>query len=66
MPFIAALNDTGDLQKLVILETDLADMFYNIIETNPFECEFLIAGKDRISNELVLLRIIIPTDPEEW
>lgn len=65
-PFIAALNSTGELQKLVILETDLSDMFYNIIETNPLECEFLIAGNDRISNELVLLRTIIPTDPEGW
>lgn len=44
----------------------MADMFYNIIETNQLECEFLIAGNDRISNELVLLRTIIPTDPEEW
>ena len=66
LPFIAVLDDTGALQKLVVCNVDIADMFYSIIETDPLDCEFLITGKDTTSNELVLLRAIIPTDPENW
>ncbi len=65
LPFIVVLDDTGVLQKLVVCDANLADMFYSIIETDPLECEFLITGKDTTSNELVLLRTIIPTDPED-
>lgn len=62
LPFIAVLDCTGALQKMVVCDLDLADWFYSIIETDPLECEFLIAGDDTTSNELVLLRAIISTE----
>ncbi len=65
-PFIAVLDSAGAFQKLVICDLDMANMFYSIIETDPINNEFLIAGGDTLINELVLLRAIIPTDPEIW
>ena len=65
-PFIAVLDPAGTFQKLVICDLDMANMFYNIVETDPINNEFLIAGGDTLINELVLLRAIIPTDPEIW
>ena len=66
LPFIAVLDSTGAFQRLVICDLDLTDIFYSIIETDPINNEFLIVGDDSVSNELVLLRAIIPTDPENW
>ena len=59
LPFITVLDCTGAFQKTVVCDLDLADWFYSIIETDPLESEFLIAGEDTTSNELVLLRTII-------
>ncbi len=65
-PLIAVLNGSGELQKVLVCDLDLTDVFYSIIETDQRESEFLIFGGDSLSNESVLLRAIIPTDPENW
>ncbi|NOQ22832.1 MAG: hypothetical protein GQ565_09350 [Candidatus Aegiribacteria sp.] len=60
LPFITILDCTGALQILEVFDhLDLADSFNSVIETDPSECEFLIACDDTTSNELVLLRAII-------
>lgn len=64
LPFITVLDCTGAFQKTVVCDLDLADWFYSIIETDPLESEFLIAGEDTTSNELVLLRAIISTEQD--
>ncbi len=65
-PLIAVLNDSGELQKVLVCDLDLTDNFYSIIETDQQESEFLIFGGDSLCNESVLLRVIIPTDSASW
>ena len=64
LPFIAVMDGTGEFQTLVVTGLDLTDSFHSIIETDPLECGFLIAGEDTSSNELVLLRVIIPFEED--
>lgn len=59
-PFIAILDPDGAIQKLVVCDFDKAYGFRSIIETDPINNEFLIAGG--LEGELALLRVIIPTD----
>ena len=59
-PFIAVIDSAGAIQKLVVCDFDKAYWFRSIIETDPINNEFLIAGG--LTGELVLLRVIIPTD----
>ena len=66
LPFIAIFSETGALQKMVVVDLDPTDLFSSIVEINPSENEFLIAGSDSLSNQLVFLRAIIPTDIESW
>ncbi len=57
--FIAVLNATGTLQKMVVCDLDIANCFYSIIETDQSESEFLIVGTGSSSYELVFLKVII-------
>lgn len=65
-PFIAVFSETGVLQKMMVLDLDLTDLFSSIVEINSSENEFLIIGSDSLSDQMVLLRAIIPTDSESW
>ncbi len=64
MPFIAALDSTGELQELVVLDAELADVIYGIVEVNPLDSEFLITGRSTTSGKLVLLRVSIYANQE--
>ncbi|MCD4776795.1 MAG: hypothetical protein K8S15_12185 [Candidatus Aegiribacteria sp.] len=61
LAFIAVLDATGTLQKMVVCDLDIANCFYSIIETDQSECEFLIVGTGSSSYELVFLKVIIST-----
>ncbi|MCK5786715.1 MAG: SUMF1/EgtB/PvdO family nonheme iron enzyme [Candidatus Sabulitectum sp.] len=66
LPFIAVIDGTGVLQKTIVFDLGLTDLFSSIIEKEYSENEFLIAGSDSLSNQMVFLRAIIPTDIESW
>jgi len=66
LPFIAIFSETGALQKMVVVDLYLTNLFSSIIENKYSENEFLIAGSDSLSNQMVFLRAIIPADIESW
>ncbi len=66
LPFIAIFSATGALQKMVVVDLYLTNLFSSIIENIYSENEFLIAGSDSLSNQIVFLRVTIPKDPESW
>ncbi|MEA3265788.1 MAG: SUMF1/EgtB/PvdO family nonheme iron enzyme, partial [Candidatus Fermentibacteria bacterium] len=65
-PFIAVLDETGALLKVIVLDLDFADLFSSIAKIDYAENQFIIAGSDSVSGQMVFLRAIIPTDHESW